>query len=100
MSEVEVRTQAAATFRKAAAYIRRHGWQEKGMSLHGQPRCSMGALASAHPEPAWDSQMAGLMYDTLKEELRGLSLTQFNHRVRSGEPVARLYERVAAKLAI
>jgi hypothetical protein len=97
MNERESRLQAASIFRRAAAYIRRYGWQERGMSRHGQPRCSMGALESAQPGK-WDPGVSELMYSTLTEELRGLSLTQFNHRKRSGEAVARLYERAATSL--
>lgn len=98
MGETELRAQGATIFRKAAAYIRRYGWQEKGMGLYGQPRCSMGALASAQ-SGRWDPRLASLMYDTLKTELRGISLTQFNHRTQSGEAVAKLFERVADTLS-
>lgn len=99
MSEVEARTLGATIFRRAAVYIRSYGWQEKGMNIHGQPRCSMGALSSAYPG-RWDANLADVMYGTLKKELRGLSLTQFNHRTRSGEAVARLYDRAADSLRL
>ncbi|HEX5744564.1 MAG TPA: hypothetical protein VFX84_03910 [Candidatus Saccharimonadales bacterium] len=98
MNEVDLRAQGATIFLRAASYIRRYGWQEKGMGIYGQPRCSMGALASAQPG-RWDSRLASLTYDTLKQELHGLSLTQFNHRTQSGEAVAKLYEQVAETLA-
>lgn len=98
MSELEAQTHAVIIFRQAARYIRQYGWQEKGMGLHGQPRCSMGALASAQPG-TWDPHLAKLMYFALKKELKGLSLTQFNYRSHGGEAVARLYERAAASLA-
>jgi hypothetical protein len=39
------------------------------------------------------------MYRELNEELHGQSLTQFNYR-HDGEQVARLFESVAAKLAL
>lgn len=96
---IQLRPQAAVIFRRAAAYIRRYGWQEKGMGLHGQPRCSMGALASAHHTSKWNDHLSALMYSALKTELHGLSLTQFNHRTGSGEAVARLFERTAAHLS-
>lgn len=90
--------QAADIFAKAAAYIRTYGWQEVGMSEHGRPRCSMGALASAHDERVWDSEVAALMYQTLNRKLSGVGLTEFNRRASGGEDVARLFEQVAAEL--
>lgn len=98
MSEVEVKKEAANIFLKAANYIRKYGWQEKGMGEYGKPRCSMGALASANPKPKWDKDMASLMYKALYKELKGMSLTQFNHKYKNGEKVARLYEQVAKSL--
>ena len=89
---------AAEILIKAADYIRRYGWQEKGMSAHGKPRCSMGALASANPEPAWDPKVSELMYQTLYRELGGLTLTQYNRLARSGEDVVRLFKRTAQSL--
>lgn len=89
---------AARIFMDAAAYIRTYGWQKTGMGIYGQPRCSMGALASAHSEQKWDQDLSALMYRELKAELRGLSLTQFNYRYEDGEKVALLFETVAAKL--
>lgn len=68
------------------------------MSAHGKPRCSMGALASAHPAQKWDEGLSNLMYDSLYKELDGMSLTDFNYKFKSGEKVARLYERVARRL--
>lgn len=89
---------ASAIFLKAAVYIRQYGWQEEGMSCHGQPRCSMGALASAYPVRKWDKNLAALIYEALYKELNGISLTQFNHKVKDGDKVARLFEKVAANL--
>jgi len=97
MKETRLRVQAAGIFLKAAAYIRTYGWQRSGMGLYGQPRCSMGALASAHIERKWDGELSDLMYKELREELHGISLTQFNYR-HDGEQVARLFERVARRL--
>ena len=90
--------QGAQIFRDAAAYIRKHGWQRKGMGEHGEPRCSMGALQSAHPMERWDQEMAVLMFATLYDELGGLTLTQFNEKVKDGNEVADLYDQVAACL--
>lgn len=98
MKEAGLRSQAAEVFLRAAAYVRKYGWQRSGMGLHGQPRCSMGALASAHRERVWDRDLSALMYNELREELNGISLTQFNYRHNDGEKVAELYERTAAKL--
>lgn len=94
----DLRPQAAKIFHEAAEYIRKFGWQLEGMGVHGQPRCSMGAIDSAYPKVEWDRQLAGLMYSTLYEELNGLSLTQFNSKYQSGEKVARLFDRAAEKL--
>lgn len=99
MSEREIKNQAEAIFRGAAEYIRKYGWQVSGMSEHGLPRCSMGALASAHPDEVWDKDLAKFMYNELYEELDGLRLTQFNYLNRNGEKVAELFERVADKLS-
>jgi hypothetical protein len=99
MNERELKRQAAQIFLKAAEYIRQHGWQVSGMSVHGQPRCSMGALESAHPKLRWEKDLSSLMYDTLYKELNGISLTQFNYKYKSGEKVAELFERTAASLA-
>lgn len=90
--------QAAVIFKRAANYIRAHGWQVSGMSQDGKPRCSMGALASAHKADRWDKNLARLMYDKLYQELGGMSLTEFNEKFRSGEKVARLFERTANHL--
>jgi len=89
---------AANIFLKAAGYIRKYGWQKSGMSVHGKPRCSMGALASAYQKEKWDDDLAYLMYKSLYDELDGISLTQFNEQVRSVLEVALLFERVASKL--
>lgn len=93
-----MRRQAAGIFNKAAKYIRSYGWQVRGMSEHGKPRCSMGALASAYPEKVWDSQLASLMYQELYEELGGIGLTEFNYLYNDGQKVAQLFERVAQNL--
>lgn len=98
MSQSKIEAQAASIFLRAAAYIRTYGWQKEGMSKHGKPRCSMGALASAYAQKTWDKNLADLMYKALYEELAGISLTQFNHKYKSGDKVAQLYEQVAEKL--
>lgn len=90
-----IKIKSARIFLKAAEYIRRYGWQEKGMGFHGGPRCSMGALASANPEPKWNEKLASLMYNTLYKKLGGETLTEFNKRVKNGEKVAQLFEQVA-----
>jgi hypothetical protein len=100
MSENSIRVQAAMIFLRAASYIRTYGWQKTGMGLYGQPRCSMGALASASHEQKWDEDLSSLMYSELREQLDGISLTQFNYRHNDGEKVARLFESVAAKLRL
>jgi predicted flavoprotein YhiN len=98
MTQRKIETQAAGIFLRAAAYIRTYGWQKEGMSVHGKPRCSMGALASAYRQQKWDNSLAEFMYKALYEELAGISLTQFNYKFESGEKVAQLYERTARKL--
>ncbi len=97
MNEVIAR-EAAEIFDSAAFYIRSYGWQVSGMSEHGKPRCSMGALASAHSEKLWDKELATFMYNELYKELNGISLTDFNYKYKDGEKVAKLFERVATKL--
>ncbi|HVV25607.1 MAG TPA: hypothetical protein VHC21_01055 [Candidatus Saccharimonadales bacterium] len=97
-SRPNINVQAANIFLRAATYIRHYGWQIEGMGIDGGQRCSMGALDSAYPKVAWDKKLAAVMYRTLYEELDGLSLTQFNSRHKSGEKVARLFERTAARL--
>ena len=94
-----VATQSAIIFKDAASYIRKYGWQVSGMSRHGLPRCSMGALASAHRAKQWDPAVARLMYGSLYDELDGLTLTEFNHLHKNGEAVAQLFEAVAEKLS-
>lgn len=98
MSDGEARWQAAVIFQKAADYIRTFGWQAEGMSIYGQPRCSMGALASAYPKEKWDKNLAKLMYDALYTELNGISLTQFNYLHKDGNKVSQLFEKTANKL--
>ena len=93
-----INSQGAAIFRRAAAYIRSHGWQKEGMGHDGQTRCSMGALASAYPKKRWDKDLARAMYQSLYDELNGQTLTQFNYKYHDGEKVAQLFERVANKL--
>lgn len=100
MSDLAVHNKLATQiFRDAAKYIRTYGWQRKGMSEHGKPRCSMGALQSAYPMERWDQDMAVLMFATLYDELGGITLTQFNEKVKDGEEVAALYDHVADVLA-
>lgn len=94
----DTNTKAYLIFKKAASYIRNYGWQVSGMSEHGLPRCSMGALESAHDEKEWDQDLARLMYSRLYEELDGLTLTQFNFKYKNGEKVAQLFDRVANAL--
>lgn len=94
----EVHSQAADIFEKAATYIREYGWQVTGMGRHGMPRCSMGALASAHPDVIWDKELSVLMHQKLNAELNGLCLTEFNYQFNDGEKVARLFEQVASYL--
>jgi hypothetical protein len=98
MKEGRTVFEAADIFQKAATYIRTYGWQVTGMSQHGMPRCSMGALASAHQDPIWDEDLADLMYQQLYDVLNGISLTEFNHKYQDGEKVAQLFDQVAAKL--
>lgn len=98
MSERELRLQAATIFRRAASYIRTYGWQVSGMSEDGLPRCSMGALASAHKDEHWNKDLAEFMYKELYKELDGIGLTEFNYRHNSGEDVAKLFERVVNKV--
>ncbi len=99
MSEPEIYKQAASIFGKAATYIRTYGWQVTGMSEHRQPRCSMGALASAHRAENWNKNLAKFMYEKLYDELGGLSLTEFNYKYRNGEKVAELFDKVAHKIS-
>ncbi len=89
---------AANILEKAAAYIRNYGWQVSGMGEHGKPRCSMGALASAHPDKIWDEDLSELIYRELYEELDDIGLTEFNYKYQDGEKVAQLFEKVATKL--
>jgi hypothetical protein len=98
MGEAGIRSQAANIFTNAAVYIRRYGWQKTGMGLYGQPRCSMGALASAYRKQKWDRELATLMYRELYKELDGISLTQFNYQHNDSEKVVHLFESIAAKL--
>lgn len=100
MTESELSRQASFIFRRAASYIRRYGWRVSGMSRDGLPRCSMGALASAHKVSIWDKKLAKLMHQTLYEELDGLTLTEFNYKYNDGEMVARLFDHVATELSI
>ncbi|HUB94213.1 MAG TPA: hypothetical protein VMB52_06955 [Verrucomicrobiae bacterium] len=99
MVEEPTRVKAATIFRKAAAYIRKYGWQVEGMSEDGKPRSSMGALASAYPKKTWEKDLSSLMYDSLNSELQGISLTEFDHKVPNGTAVAKLFERTAVHLA-
>lgn len=88
---------AAQIFLNAAEYIRQYGWQEKGMGKYGEPRCSMGALASVYPKEK-DSALPELMYKTLYKELNGITLTEYNHKFQDGKAVAKLFEKTALSL--
>lgn len=90
--------EAASIFVKAAQYIQTYGWQETGMSEHGKPRCSMGALTSAQPTPTLDDQLSTIMYEALYSELGGISLTEFNHQANSGLDVIELFTKTANRL--
>lgn len=98
MTREGLKQEAAGILQRAAAYIRRYGWQEEGMGDYGAPRCSMGAIDSACPRGRWNDQVAELLYESLYCELDGLSLTQYNHKFQDGEKIAQLYERVATAL--
>lgn len=99
MQHVCVRRKASHIFLAAAQYIESIGWQEKGMGVHGGPRCSMGALASAHLDAIWDPQLSAIMYAALVRELQGISLTEFNRRARNGTDVARLLRSAARSIS-
>ncbi len=98
MKKDKVKLQGADIFLKAANYIRKYGWQKQGMGKHKQPRCSMGALASAYPKEKWSKDLSLTMYLALYKELHGMSLTEFNYKFNDGNKVASLYEQVAASL--
>ena len=98
MKSDQITIQAAKIFFSAADYIRQYGWRTSGMSTHGKPRCSMGALASAYPKSTWDIGLATTMHEALKGQLEGMTLTQFNYKFNDGNTVAQLYERTAAVL--
>lgn len=99
MSENDLNNQAAFIFRRAAGYIRNYGWQVSGMSVDGLPRCSMGALASAHKVSVWNKALAKHMYHSLYQELNGLTLTEFNYKHNDGEIVAELFDRASTRLS-
>jgi hypothetical protein len=99
MIDNKIKSQATRIFIEAAKYIRKYGWQKEGMNVHGQPRCSMGALASAYNTKRWDNNLSNLMYRALYDELNGTTLTGYNFKYNSGEKVAQLYERVASNLS-
>jgi hypothetical protein len=98
MNDSELNLQAVTIFKKAALYIRTYGWQVTGMGTYGLPRCSMGALASAHETKKWNINLSKLMYRKLYEELNGLTLTEFNYKHSNGDSVAVLYECVASQM--
>lgn len=98
MNEQKISLEAATIFLKAARYIETYGWQVEGMSCHGKPRCSMGALESATAAKRLDPRLATLMYDTLYDELGGISLTEFNHLHGDGDKVVELFQSVADHL--
>lgn len=99
MKKEGVLDQASQIFRQAANYIRMYGWQKDGMGTYGQPRCSMGAIASVYPAQASD-ELPKVMYEALYTELNGRTLTKFNQEFDDGEKVARLFEQVAARLRV
>lgn len=99
MAERYDRAKAAQIFLNAASYIRNYGWQVEGMSEDGKPRCSMGALESAYKKEKWESSLSSLMYETMYRQLNGITLTEFNHKVKDGLEVAKLFERTALTLA-
>ena len=94
---MEARFEAARLFKLAAKYIRLFGWQEKGMGIYGQPRCSMGTLNSAQVGK-WNTDVSKIMFSQLNNELNGMSLTQYNHKVQNGESVARLFEKTGSTI--
>lgn len=98
MKDSEIRVTAAKIYLKAADYITQYGWQKSGMGVDGEPRCSVGALASAYPKQKWNRDLATTMYKALYKELNGMTLTQFNYKFNDGSKVANLYERVARSL--
>jgi len=98
-NKASIQKEATQIFLRAAEYIKTYGWQKSGMSIHGKPRCSMGALESANPAPIWNKDLASLMYETLYKELNGVSLTEFNKRAKDGLAVAQLFEQVARTLS-
>ncbi len=95
MKKVNSYEKASSIFLKAADYVRTYGWQVEGMAEHGQPRCSMGALASANPDPVWDKELSSVMYKTLYETLGDVSFSEFNRRVKTNEDVINLFEKMA-----
>jgi len=98
--KTEVEARAAEIFLRAAAYIKKYGWQKEGMGEYGGPRCSMGALeAAGPPRTDWDDNLSKFMYEALSQELGSISLTRFNSKYMSGEKVAQLYEKVASKIS-
>jgi len=95
MQNIPPHEMASSIFLKAVGYVRTYGWQVVGMAEHGQPRCSMGALASAHPEPVWDKALSSVMYETLYETLVELSFSEFNRKVKNNQDVIDLFEKMA-----
>ncbi len=95
MQNIPPHEMASSIFLKAVGYVRTYGWQVVGMAEHGQPRCSMGALASAHPEPVWNKALSSAMYETLYETLGELSFSEFNRKVKNNQDVIDLFEKMA-----
>ena len=95
MQNIPPHEMASSIFLKAVGYVRTYGWQVVGMAEHGQPRCSMGALASAHPEPVWNKALSSAMYETLYETLGALSFSEFNRKVKNNQDVIDLFEKMA-----
>lgn len=97
-SRSDIYKQGAEIFFNAASYIEEYGWQISGMSEYGRPRCSMGALASAHREAVWDKDLSELMYDELSRALNGVPLSVFNEHARDSHDVVLLFRKVGRTL--
>lgn len=98
MSRAKLKAKAADIFLNAAQYIKKYGWQVSGMGEYAQPRCSMGALASAYPKKRWEPELAKLMYSQLYEQLNGISLTEFNYKYQDPSKVIALFTKTAKSL--
>ncbi len=96
--KINVKRQAATIFMDAADYIKRYGWQVEGMGKHSEPRCSMGALASAYPAKKWEPELAQLMYQELQKSLKGMPLTEYNFAYQDPSKVIELFTNTAKAL--